>query len=245
MLPTRLISAATLAAALLWAGAAAADEASIRKNLAARLPSFPAIDEVRKTPVPGLYELRVGNNVLYADENGNHLIQGSLIDTSSRVNLTEARLEEINRIDFASLPLKDAIVMKQGNGERQLVVFEDPNCSFCRRFERDIQTVKDLTVYVVLYPILGADSTAKSRDIWCAKDPLKTWRAWMLDGTTPPKAPASCDSSAVDRNVALGQKYRVNGTPELVFSDGVRKSGALPVPQIERYLTAATAARKN
>lgn len=230
---------------MLWVGAASADEAAIRKNLAARLPSLPAIEEIRKTPVPGLYELRLGGNILYADENGNHLFQGSLIDTASRDNLTEARREEINRIDFASLPLKDAILMKQGSGERQLVVFEDPNCSFCRRFERDIQAVKDLSVYVVLYPILGPDSTAKSRDIWCAKDPLKAWRAWMLDRAAPPKAAAACDSSAIERNLALGQKYRVNGTPELVFADGVRKSGAIPAAQIERYLTAATAAKKN
>src|SRR5512144_2113392 len=64
-----------------------ADEAAIRKNLGERLPNFPAIDEVSKTPIPGIYELRIGADVVYTDEQGQYVIQGSVIDTKSRVNL--------------------------------------------------------------------------------------------------------------------------------------------------------------
>ena len=236
-------SVAAFAAGALLAGAALAQEAVIRKNLAERLPGFPKIDEVSKTPIPGLYEIRIGTDVLYTDEQGNHILQGQVIDTRTRANLTEERVARLTAIDFAALPLKDALVVKQGNGARKLVVFADPNCGFCKRFERDLATVKDVTVYTFLYPILGPDSTAKSRDIWCAKDGAKVWRNWMLEGVAPPKVAGSCDTAPLDRNLALGQKHRVQGTPALVFENGVRKPGALPAAQIEQLL--ADAAKKS
>ena len=138
------------------------------------------------------------------------MIQGSLIDTKSRVNLTEARIAKLTQIDFASLPLKDAILIKQGSGARKLVVFGDPNCGYCKKLERDLLTLKDVSIYTFLYPILGPDSNVKSRDIWCAREPAKVWRGWMVDGNTPPKAMGACDSSALERNLALGNRSRVH-----------------------------------
>jgi thiol:disulfide interchange protein DsbC len=213
-----------------------ADEAAIRKTIAERLPDFPAIDEVSKTPIPGIYELRIGMEVLYTDEQGNHLIEGQLIETKSKVNITEARLSKLTAIDFAALPFKDAIVWKQGSGARKLVIFADPNCGYCKRFEKELQAVKDLTVYTFLYPILGGDSPEKSRNIWCAKDNTKAWRDWMLAGTTPPRPMGQCDVAALQRNTALGRKYRVNGTPALVFEDGKRVPGAMSMEQVEKQL---------
>lgn len=230
----------TLAAlAICWSSIAWADEAAIRKNLGERLPNFPAIDEVSKTPVPGLYEVRIGSDVIYTDETGNHVIQGQLIDTRNRVNLTEARIAKLTQIDFASLPLKDAILIKQGTGARKLVVFGDPNCGYCKRIERDLLTLKDVSIYTFLYPILGPDSSAKSRDIWCAKEPAKTWRSWMVDGVTPPKTMGKCDTAAIERNLALGSKHRVQGTPAVVFEDGSRAPGAIPAEQLETRMAAA------
>jgi thiol:disulfide interchange protein DsbC len=228
-----------LCAVALFAHAAVAQEAVIRKNITERLPDFPKIDEVTKTPIPGIYELRIGTDVIYSDEQGNHLIEGHVIDTASRVNLTEARIAKLTAIDFASLPLKDAIVWKQGNGARKLVVFADPNCGYCKKFERDLQAVKDVTVYTFLYPILGGDSQEKSRNIWCAKDSTKTWRDWMLNGTPVPAGAGQCDTSALQRNVALGRKHRINGTPGLVFEDGTHMPGALGTAQIEKQLAAS------
>ncbi len=229
-----------LFAALLACNAAWAQEAVIRKNIAERLPDFPKIDEVSKTPIPGLYELRIGTDILYTDEQGNHLIQGNLIDTKTRTDLTEARVAKLTAIDFASLPLKDAVVIKQGSGERKLVVFGDPNCGYCKRFERELASVPDVTIYTFLYPILGPDSTAKSRDIWCAKDAGKVWRAWMVDGVTPPKSIGKCDTEALDRNLALGKKHRVQGTPAVVFEDGTRVPGAMQRDRLEKALAAAS-----
>ena len=218
---------------------ALADEAAIRKNLPERLPTFPKIDEVSKTPMTGLYEVRMGTEIVYTDETGQFLIQGSLIDTKTRADLTQARIDKLTAIDFATLPFKDAVVIKQGSGARKVVVFADPNCGYCKRLEKDMLTLKDVSIYTFVLPILGPDSTTKSRDIWCAKDPGKAWRAWMVDGQVPAKALANCDTAALERNSEMGRKYKVQGTPALVFEDGSRSPGAMPAAQIESRLVAA------
>jgi len=229
-----------LGATLLLAGAAGAQEAAIRKSLTERIPNFPKIDEISKSPVAGLYEVRFGGTeIVYTDAEGKFILQGSLIDVKTMSNLTEERIEKLTAVDFSALPLKDAIVIKQGTGARRMAVFADPNCGYCKRFERDLATVKDVTVYTFLMPILGPDSVAKSKDIWCAKDAPKSWRGWMVDGVAPAKGSDKCDSAALDRNVEFGRKFRINGTPALVFEDGTRKPGALPAAEVEKLLAAA------
>jgi thiol:disulfide interchange protein DsbC len=236
---TRLIAAIAFAACLV--PAAFADEAAIRKNIAERLPDFPKIDEVSKSPVPGLYELRIGAEILYTDEQGNYVVEGQLIDTKTRINLTEDRIGRLTAIDFKTLPLQDAMVWKQGNGERRLVVFADPNCGYCKKFEREtLQAMKDVTVYTFLYPILGGDSPEKSKAIWCAKDNTKAWREWMIKGTPTTGSP-DCDTSVLQRNVALGRKYRINGTPGLVFEDGRKVAGAISNETLEKQLASSRA----
>ncbi len=221
--------------------AALAQEATIRKNIAARLPQLKAIDEVRKTNVPGLYELRVnGSDIYYTDAQGNYLIEGSLIDTRSQRNLTEERVEKLTAIPFDSLPLKDAFTMVRGTGERKMAVFEDPNCGYCKRFERDLQKVDNVTVYFFLYPILGADSTEKTKAIWCAKDRTLAWQDWMLRDQVPPAAAAMCDTSPITRNVALGRKHKITGTPTLLFTNGARVPGAVDTKKIEQLLAEAS-----
>ena len=220
-------------------GAARADEATIRKNLAERLPNFPKIDEISKTPIPGLFEVRIGTDIVYADETGNFLVQGALIDTKTRSDITQARIDKLTAIDFAGLPLKDAVLIRQGSGARKVVVFSDPNCGYCKRLERDLLALKDVSIYTFLYPILGPDSSAKSKDIWCAKEPAKVWRAWMVDGQLPAKITTSCDIAAIERNTDMGKKFKVQGTPAMVFEDGSRAPGAIPAAQIESRMAAA------
>jgi len=215
-----------------------ADEAAIRKNLPERLPNFPAIDEVSKTPIPGIYEVRLGSEVIYADESGNHIIQGTLIDTRTRTNITEARVNKLSAIDFAQLPLKDAIVWKNGTGARKMAVFADPNCGYCKRFEADLQKVKNVTVYTFLLPVLGGDSPQKSENIWCAKDQAKAWLGWMLENRLPLKNMGAC-STPMERNLAFAQKYRINGTPAIIFADGTRIPGAINAEQLEKQLLAS------
>lgn len=246
--------AATLALLVLAAGAAPGNlaptvanaaqqvppavESALRKNLPERLPRLGRIDEIRRTPVPGLYEVRMGADIVYSDAEGNHLISGELIDTRTRRNLTEERVDKLLAIDFQQLPLKDAFVMVRGDGKRKVAVFEDPNCGYCKRFERDLQKVDNVTVYLFLYPILGPDSTEKSRNIWCAKDKAKAWLDWMVRNEPAARAEGSCDASALARNVEFGRKYRITGTPTLVFTDGSRVPGAIGPAELEKLLAA-------
>jgi len=230
--------AAFVSALFLCLHAAVAQEAVIRRNIADRLPDFPKIDEVTKTPIPGLYELRIGTEVLYSDEQGNHLIEGSLIDTRTRANLTEARVNKLTAIDFTSLPLKDALVWKQGNGSRRIAVFADPNCTYCKKFERDLQQAKDVTVYTFLIPILGGDSPEKATNIWCAKDNTRAWREWMLEAKAPARSMGSCETPMA-RNLALSRKHKINGTPAIIFEDGTRIPGAVGAEQLEKQLVAS------
>lgn len=217
---------------------ALAQEATIRKNLGERLPNLPKIEEVSKTPMPGLYEVRINQNeIFYTDEKGDFLIQGSLIDTQARVDLTEQRVDKLSAIAFDDLPLKDSFTIVRGNGKRKLAVFEDPNCGYCKKFERDLLKVDNVTVYVFLYPILGADSVEKSKNIWCARDKGKTFLDWMLRNVTPPVA--KCDIAAINRIVAFGRNKRINGTPALIFANGTRVPGAIGVDSIEKMLTTA------
>jgi thiol:disulfide interchange protein DsbC len=218
-------------------GSAFAQEATIRKNLAERLPSLPKIDEVTKTGMPGLYEIRVnGTDIMYTDSEGNYLIQGNLIDAKAKRNLTEERVEKLTAIDFDTLPVKDAFIVKRGNGKRKVAVFEDPNCGYCKRFERDLQNVDNVTVYMFLYPILGQGSVDRSKAVWCAKDKAKAWTDWMVKDADTAAAAASCNTAALDRNVEFGKKHKITGTPTLIFADGNRVPGAIPAAQVEKFL---------
>lgn len=227
--------AASLAGVLLASGSLA-DEAAIRANLAARLPNLPKIDAIARSPMPGVWEVRLGSQVIYSDAQGSFVIEGELIDTQRRRNITRERVEQLTAFDFARLPLQDAVVWRQGSGARKLVVFADPNCGYCRRLEQDLSAVRDITVYTFLIPILGDDSAQRSRDIWCARDSGRAWRNWMLNGTAPPAAGGSCDTAALSRNLALSQKHGIAGTPALVFENSERVPGILSAAELERKL---------
>ena len=240
--PTRTARAHLLAfaaASLALASASApAQEAAIRKNLPERLPNLPKIEEVRAMPMAGLYEIRVnGSDIFYTDAQGNYVIQGNVIDAKARRNLTEERVEKLNAIQFDNLPLKDAFVVTRGDGKRRLAVFEDPNCGYCKRFERELQKVDNVTVYMFLYPILSPDSTEKSKAIWCTANKATAWQDLMVRDVAP--IPASCDTSAVSRNIEFGRKHKITGTPTLIFADGSRAPGALTAPQVEKMLADA------
>jgi thiol:disulfide interchange protein DsbC len=214
-------------------------EATIRKNLSERIPQIPRIEEITRSPMAGLYEIRLSTNeIYYSDAEGNFLIQGSLIDTKSKRNLTEEREAKLSAIDFGALPFKDAITIVRGNGKRKLAVFEDPNCGYCKRFERDLAKVDNITIYLFLYPILGDDSVAKSRNVWCSKDPAGAWTQVMTKEQPLPNS--NCNTAAVDRNVEFGRKFKITGTPTLISQDGSRVPGAINTMQIEKMLLDAS-----
>jgi len=173
-------------------------------------------------------------------------VNGSLVETRSRQNLTEVRSQAFMVTDFDKLPLKDAIVIRQGNGARRMAMFVDPYCEYCKTFERDLVDVHDVTIYAFIIPILGPDSKTRARDIWCAADPAKAWRDWMLRRVEPTRA-MKCDVTPLERNVAFASQQRISVTPSLFFGDGSRKKGILTADAVEARLREAaphaTAAR--
>jgi thiol:disulfide interchange protein DsbC len=234
----RLLAALLAVPLLALSLPALANEAAIRKAVAERMPNAPKIDEVRPSPMPGLWEIRIGNEIRYTDATGSYLIEGELIDLKAKKNLTEERVTQLNRVDFAALPFKDALMWKNGSGKRRIAVFADPNCGYCKRFEKALQEMKDVTVYTFLIPILGGDSPEKTRAIWCSKDGANTWLAWMLKGEQPPKPAGNCDETAIERNLALSRKIHVNGTPAILLEDGNRIPGAVGAVELEKRLQA-------
>ena len=235
MTPVALLRPALAALCLTLPLLAAAQESTIRKNLAERIPALSQIDEISKTPMPGLFEVRVGTDVLYTDAEGNFLLHGSLLDARNGRNLTEERVNKLLAVDFKTLELKNAITMVRGNGKRKLAVFEDPNCGYCKRFEKDLQKIDNVTVHLFLIPILGEDSVTKSRQIWCAADRAKSWNDWMLRDVAP-KGKAICNTEALTANLEFANKHRITGTPTLIFEDGSRVPGAIGAVQLEERL---------
>jgi thiol:disulfide interchange protein DsbC len=235
----RVLAASALVFAGSLAGVAHADDAAIRKNLAERLPSLPPIEEVVKSPLPGLYEIRVGTDLFYTDAEGRYFVQGTIVDTKTQKNITEERQKKLLAVAFDSLPFKDAFTIVRGNGKRKVAIFEDPNCGFCKRFEQDLQKVDNVTVYLFLYPILGDDSIVKAKNLWCTKDRGRAWLDWMLKGQPAGQATAQCDTTALDRNVEFGRKYKINGTPTTILADGSRTPGAMPADQLEKLIAAS------
>lgn len=191
---------------------------------------------ISSTQIPGLFEVATGDTLSYVDSTGTYfLFGGQLVDFKQQINITEKRLGELNKIDAASLPLGDAIKVVKGNGKRVLVVFADPNCAFCKKLEGDLQGVDNVTIYTFLYPIL-TNSKDKAAHVWCAVDRAKTWDDLMVRGTQP--FPNACDNP-VDRNLALGQRLRVTGTPTMFSADGRRLAGAVGLAGVNAFLDAS------
>lgn len=223
---------ALLAAALLATGLAHADEALIKKTVEEKLGG--KVDAVTKTGYLGLYEVYVEGNIFYTDEKVSVIFAGNLIDTKNMQNVTQDRLQKLSAIKFSELPLDLAVKTVRGKGTRVFATFEDPNCGYCKRFARDLQSVDDVTIYTFLYPILSPDSELKAKQIWCAPDRSKAWLGWMIDGNTP-TGDGKCNHPT-DKVKALGEKLRVNGTPTVFFSNGERVGGAIPAAQVDKRL---------
>lgn len=209
------------------------DTAALKKILGERFPTI-KIESVQPSAVSGLYEVVTADRLVYSDATGAHLILGNVMDTASKENLTEKRWNELNKIDFNSLPFEHAIKIVKGNGSRRLVAFEDPLCPFCAELERGLATLSDYTLYVFLLPLedIHPGAAQIARSIWCADDPAAAWTAWMQQDKQP--AVRSCDSVPVEALAALAGKLRVNSTPTLFFADGLKIAGALSAAELEQ-----------
>jgi thiol:disulfide interchange protein DsbC len=224
-----------LAASLMFAATAQANESVIRKALTKQFPGAD-IASVQKTPYSGLFEVYLDGQLVYVDAKAQYVLTGDVIDLKNRNNLTQERLSRLQAIDWKTLPLNNAIKTVKGKGQRQLVVFSDVDCPYCRKFEAELAKVDNITVYTFLYPIEGLHPKAvqTSKQIWCAPDRNKAWDEYITRGTVP-NNDGKC-ANPVESTMALGGKLKVSGTPTLVFANGVRVPGMVPAEQLERLL---------
>jgi thiol:disulfide interchange protein DsbC len=213
--------AATLACLSL---AALADEADVRKSVEAKLGK---IEKITKSPMAGVWEVTVDGQIYYSDDKGTYLIYGSMLDMKTGKNLTAEH-------QFNALPLELALKQVRGTGKNIMVTFEDPNCGYCKKLAKEILTLKDVTVYTFLLPVLGDDSYEKSKAIWCSPDKSKVWVDWMTAGKALPATPAKCDLTGLNKSAQLGGKLRINGTPAIFFANGERVPGYMPAAEIEK-----------
>jgi thiol:disulfide interchange protein DsbC len=217
--------------------------ATIKQSVESRFPGSHVLD-VQPAQIPGLYEVFMGDQIVYTDNTGDHLLMGPLVDTRTRQNLTQARLNERGRIDFNSLPLAQAIKVVKGNGSRTFAVFSDPDCPYCQQLEKSLLNVNDTTMYVFLYPIasLHPQAPVKAHAIWCASDRSAAWNKWMHDKALPPTK--TCAADPTDDLQKLGEKLNINSTPTLFLSNGTRIAGAISDKELDKELTAAGVVRK-
>ena len=224
---------ALLFASLLFSGYTHAQaEQQVKTEIQKKLGTNVKVRSVAASPVSGLYEVLVGNEIFYMDTSGKYLIQGEIIELASGKNLTELRQADLNRIKWVDLTQANAIKIVRGNGSRQLAVFSDPNCGYCKRLEKSLQQLDNVTIYTYLIPILSPDSAQKSKQIWCSSDPYKSYTDWMINGISP-SGKSDCNTP-LDKNMAFAKTYGITGTPTLFFTDGSRFPGAVQITDIEK-----------
>ncbi|NVM77961.1 thiol:disulfide interchange protein DsbC [Duganella sp. SG902] len=209
---------------------------AIKKLIEPRLGENVKVDSVKETPYSGLYEVRIGSDILYTDKTATYLINGHIFNLTTGADLTRERIDEISKIKFSDLPLDKAIKTVKGDGSRVIAVFEDPNCGYCKRLRQTtLKETDNVTIYTFMYNILSDDSFTKSKNIWCAADRSKAWDDWMVGGKAAPAAGASCVAPN-DEVLALGRKLGVSGTPAIFFADGSRIPGAIDAKTLEAKL---------
>lgn len=149
---------------------------------------------------------------------------GVLADTSA----SSSRL-------FGGLPLDLAIKQVRGNGMRKLVVFDDPNCVYCKRLATEIADMTDVTIYTFLYPILSTESEKIAADIWCSAERDKALHAWMISHRVP--RAAACDTAAIDKVIALGKSKKIRSVPTIFLANGERYLGAKSRIELEMAIS--------
>ena len=194
---------------------------------------------VKKSPVKGLYEVVFdGNEIYYVDENAAYLFEGSLIDLKAKKNLTADRIADLRKVNFADLPLEDAIVEVRGTGKNKVVVFNDIDCPFCRRLEAEFAKLNDLTIYTLLMPVDGLhpEAKVKSTRVWCSKDRTAAWLAVMRENKPAPET-QPCDTP-IERTLELAHKLGFSGTPTLIFPNGKVQAGYAPAAALQEAIVA-------
>jgi thiol:disulfide interchange protein DsbC len=222
-----------LAGLLSSAAHAAGPEAEIARLAGERLGR--PVRSVQAAPLPGLYEVQAGDQLVYTDQSVNYFLVGRILGSTDRVDHTAARLAAIRQADFKALPLNLAIKTVRGNGRRELVLFEDPNCPYCKRLHKNLQSLNDVTIHTFVTTLIAPDSVRKAAAIWCAGKPSQALDAWMERGQAPTPAAATCSFPDADI-AALSRRLDINGVPTMLLKDGTRLVGVVELAELEAKL---------
>lgn len=210
----------------------------IKANLVKQVPGLTKVDQVNPTKISGLYEVVVGRKIFYVSTDGKFAVFGNMVDLGTKQSITEQRMQEIAKVDFSQLPLDLAVKQVIGDGSRKIAVFTDPDCPYCKMFEKQVvPQLKDVTVYSFLFPLpIHPNAASDAKKIWCSKDRSATWTAFMQKDTPLP-TDVSCDTSGLDKIMKIGTDVvQVDGTPTMVLENGTILPGMLPADQLNAKL---------
>ncbi|ENW96706.1 DsbC family protein [Acinetobacter sp. NIPH 1852] len=201
---------------------------TLKSNLNKNYPNI-QVTNIQSTEMAGLYSANLDNQIIYLDDTAEHMFIGSMVRLKDQKNLTKDLVLKQNSIDWKQLPLQDAIKTVKGNGKRQLAIFSDPNCPYCKQLEAELDKLNDVTIYTFIYA-LKPQSIAVSKQVWCDANPSYAWKN-LLQKNVQPKA-KTC-ANPIDRNLELGRKLGVSGTPTLIFSNGLKMVGGRSAEDIQ------------
>ena len=203
---------------------------TVKTNLTKQHPNL-KIENIQATEMKGIYSGSMDGQVVYVGEDTQHILIGSMFRLSDQKNLTKDLMLKQNSIDWKKLPLQDAVKTVRGNGKRQIAVFSDPNCPYCKQLETELSKLNDVTIYTFIYPI-KTQSIAVSKQVFCEKDPALAWSNLIAKGIQP-SSKKTC-ANPIERNLSLGKSLALNGTPAIIFSNGFKVMGAYPAKEIEK-----------
>jgi thiol:disulfide interchange protein DsbC len=203
---------------------------TVKSNLNKQHPKL-KIENIQATDMKGIYSGSMDGQVVYVGEDAQHILVGSMYRLSDQKNLTKDLVLKQNSIDWKKLPLQDAVKSVRGNGKRQIAIFSDPNCPYCKQLETELNKLNDVTIYTFIYPIKN-QSIAVSKQVFCEKAPALAWSNLISKGIQP-SSKKTC-ANPVERNLSLGKSLGLNGTPAIIFSNGFKVMGSHPAQEIEK-----------
>lgn len=211
------------------------DYPAVRKALSTVLPGGEP-DRIVATPVPGLFEVTYGSQLLYISEDGRYLIQGHILDVAARKDLTEARQGELRKAAIDKIGEDKMVVFAADKPKHTVTVFTDIDCGYCRKLHSEIKETNALGISVryLFFPRSGPDTESyyKAESVWCAED-----RNQALTDAKNGKDPArkSCDNP-IDEHMKLVRDFGLQGTPAIVLEDGRIIPGYMPAKKLQAAL---------
>lgn len=233
----RIVPALALATAAAWAGdvpggaPVPAPNPSVVTNPEAAAVTIPGVkqEDVRPTPVAGIFEVRRGADIVYMSGDGQYVFTGDLYNIPTHNNITEAHRRVLRQKLIDAIPESDMVIFSPPQPKYTVTVFTDVDCAYCRELHRQIAEYNRLGVRVryIFYPRTGpnTESWRKAEQVWCSTDRKSALTRAKLG--QPLDAKASC-VTPVAREYELGKAIGLEGTPGIVASNGAMVGGYVP-----------------